>query len=389
MTPEELKKAVEELNRLTVELRAKAEEAEKRGELNGASFKSFEEKINARMSEIDSKLNRAAGVGGSSDEERANAESSLKTKKAFDNLMRKGVSSLSPEEVKLLSVADSAQGGYLVLPEWEMEIIKDLSEISPIRQVARVTSIGSKALEIPKRTGLATAGWVAELDSSATGNSSYGLEEIPAHGLSVETAATRDQLQDSQWNMEAEIRADVVENMDQVEGAGFVTGNGVKKPEGFIFRAGVSGSGVNVITSAGAGVITFDDVIDLIYGVKTQYARNGTVLISRGVLKFVRKLKDSQGRYLWEPSQQAGQPSSIEGKPVVEVPDMAQSVATGSHVIAFGDWNAAYRIVDRMGMDLVRDDVTQASKRLVRFIFNRRVGGQVVQPAAYATLKVL
>ncbi len=156
------------------------------------------------------------------------------------------------------------------------------------------------------------------------------------------------------------------------EGAAFVTGDAVGKPEGLLVNADVAET-----NSGDGGAITADGLIDLFHAVKTAYARNGTWLMNRQTLGEVRKLKDSQGQYLWQPGLQAGVPGAILGAPFVEAPDVPDIAANATPVV-FGDFRRGYLIVDRVQMSVLRDPFTQATSGNVRFIARRRVGGQVV-----------
>ena len=304
---------------------------------------------------------------------------------AFDTYCRKGLEGLDMAERKALTVSNDSTGGYLAPPEYVRELIKDITEISPIRSIARVRSTGSRSIQIPKRTGTFAAQWVAESGNrTETTGWQVGLEELPAHEQYALVDISEQDLEDSVFNLEAEMQSEFSEQFAKAEGTAFVSGNSVGKPEGFM-----TNSNVGSIDSGSNTAITADNLISLVHNIKSDYGRNGTFVFNRSTLAAIRKLKDTAGQYVFQAgmSLQGGVTNTILGQPYVEATDMA-SIAQNAFPVAFGDFRRAYMIVDRVSLAVLRDPFTQATTGNVRYIARRRVGGQVILPEAINKLKV-
>lgn len=285
------------------------------------------------------------------------------------------------DEFKALSVSTDTAGGYLAPVELVREIIKGETEMSAVRTLARVRTTAAKSVQIPKRAGQFAAQWVAEQGTrSETTGLTYGTEEIPTHEVFALIDISNQMLEDSAFNMEQEINSEAIEQFAVAEGAAFVTGNGVGKPQGFM-----TASGVGTTNSGAATTVTADGLLTLKHAIKTAYSRNATFVMNRTTLGSVRKLKNGSGDYLWIPGLAQGRPNTIDGDPYVELPDMPDEGA-GLKPVAYGDFRRAYTWVDRISMEMLRDPYTQATSGNVRFILRKRVGGQVTLSEAIRTL---
>ena len=284
-------------------------------------------------------------------------------------------------EYKALNVGNDTQGGYLAPIEFVREIIKAVTEISPVRSLVRVRQTSGRAIQIPKRTGQFAAQWVSEQGTRAeTTGLAYGTEELPAHEIYALIDISNQMLEDSAFNMEAEISEESSEQFAVAEGAAFVSGNGVGKPQGFL-----SNANVGTTVSGAATAVTGDGFLTLKHAIKTAYANRATWLLNRTTLGSARKLKDGNGQYIWQPGLALGKPNTIDGDPYQEMPDMP-SEGAGTKPVAYGDWRRAYTWVDRIAMEMLRDPYTQATAGNVRFIVRKRVGGQVVLAEAIRTM---
>lgn len=304
---------------------------------------------------------------------------------AFDTYCRKGLEGLDVAERKALTVSNDSTGGYLAPPEYVRELIKDVTEISPIRSIARIRSTGARSIQVPKRTGTFAAEWVAESGTrSETTGYNVGLEELPAHEHYALVDISEQDLEDSVFDLEAEMQSEFAEQFAKAEGAAFVSGNAVGKPEGFMTNSSVAS-----INSGSNTAITADNLITLVHNIKSDYGRNGTFVFNRSTLSAIRKLKDTAGQYVFQAGMtlQGGMVNTILGQPYVEATDMA-SIAQNAFPVAYGDFRRAYMIVDRVSLAVLRDPFTQATTGNVRYIARRRVGGQVVLPEAINKLKV-
>jgi HK97 family phage major capsid protein len=302
-------------------------------------------------------------------------------KKVFDKWLRQGKDSLAPDELKVLTVSNDNTAGYLAPPEYVREIIKGIIEFSPIRSLAKVRSTTNRSVQIPKRTGTFAAQWVAEEGTrSETTGYAVGLEEIPAHELYALVDISEQELEDAVFNLEAEMNSEFVEQFAKAEGNAFVSGNSVGKPQGFLTNASLE----NV--ALGGAALTSDGMISLAHNVKTEYSRNGTFVMNRSTLSAVRKLKDGDGSYIFQPGIYAmGTGSNILGHPIVECTDMP-NVGGGLVPVVFGDFRRGYMVVDRVSLSIMRDPFTQATSGNVRYIARRRVGGQVILPEALSKI---
>ena len=304
---------------------------------------------------------------------------------AFDLYCRKGINHLTDVEKKALTVSNDSTGGYLAPPEYVNELLKTVTEISPIRSVARIRSTGQRSVQVPKRTSTFSAAWVAESGTrSETTGYNVGLEEIPCHEHYAMVDISEQDLEDTVFDLEAEMQSEFAEQFAKAEGAAFVSGNSVGKPEGIMTNGDVGES-----DSGHASTLTADGLITLVHSIKSEYGRNGTFIFNRTTLAAIRKLKDTAGQYVFQTgmSLQAGVPNTVLGSPYIEVTDMPD-VAANAYPIAFGDFRRAYMIVDRVQLAVLRDVYTQATSGNVRYIARRRVGGQIVQAEAIVKQKV-
>ena len=304
-------------------------------------------------------------------------------KAAFDTFLRKGEEVMGPDERKALSVGTDPDGGYVVNPDLSGRIVMKVFETSPMRAYASIQVISSDALEGLFDLNEASSGWVGETDSRAETNTpQLGKWRIPAHELYAKPKATQKLLDDASINMEAWLASKVAEKFARDEANAFVVGNGVNKPRGFLtYSSGTTLPGTierfdTGVNGAFAAAPNGGDVlINALYGLKQQYRANATWFMNRATLKLTRKLKDSDGAYLWSPGIAAGQPASLLGYPVASFEDMPDP-ATDSLSIAVGDMREAYQIVDRLGIRTLRDPYS--AKPYVEFYTTKRVGGDVV-----------
>jgi HK97 family phage major capsid protein len=340
------------------------------------AFEQFKAKSDERFAAIETALRR----GGAALPDRKQ-ELSVEAK-AFDGFMRRGPDSLQDVERKALVIADDTSGGYLAPPEFDTAIIKNLVLFSPIRTAARVASMNSGEIRIPKRTGQPTARWVAERETRTGTQAAYGQATITAREMACYVDVSQELLEDAAVSIETEVGMDLAEEFGRLEGVAFVNGDGVGKPSGFM-----ASSDVATVNSGNANLVTPDGLISILYSLAAWYRNRAVWMMNGTTLGVIRKLKDTTNQYLWQPGLAAGQPETILGRPVVEAPDMPD-IGAGATPIAVGDFNSAYRIYDRTGMSVLRDPYTMATDGLVRFHARRRVGADLVKAEALRKLLI-
>lgn len=300
--------------------------------------------------------------------------------RAFTSYLRRGETGAGVE-MRALSLAGSG-GGYLAPEQFIAEIIRNLVQFSPIRQYARILTISASEARMPKRTGTLTAAWVGETTDRAETAPTYGEVTLTPYEIACYSDISNALLEDSAFSLDAELAFDLAEEFGRIEGAAFVSGDGTGKPAGIFVDADVE-----TVPSGAAATITSDSLIDLYHALPGFYAANAVWGMNRGTIAAVRKLKDADGAYLWTDTLAAGNPPTILGRPVVELPD-APDIAAGAEPILFGDLKQAYLIVDRVSLGVLRDPYSIATKGQTRFHARRRVGGAVVKPEAVKRLTI-
>lgn len=346
------------------------------------------EEAKTAVEDLEVKFNRQ-GLGGIGQKQKVDVN---QWARAVVDAHTKGVVNLTQDqqkalmdvanEYKSLSVSNDTTGGYLAPSEYVREIIKTVTEISPARQLARVRTTGAKSIMLPKRTGQFAAVWVAEQGTRAeTTGLNWGMLEIFTHEMYALIDISEQNLEDSAFNLASEINFEATEQFAVAEGAAFVSGTGIGKPEGFMVNSGVSS-----VNSGSAALITADSLFAAKHTLKTAYTRSANWVLNRTTLGAVRKLKDGNGDYLWQSGLASGKPNTLDGDPYVEVPDMP-SEGANTYPIAYGDFQRAYTLVDRVAMSMLRDPYTQATSGNIRFLFRRRLGGMVTQPEAIVKIK--
>lgn len=317
----------------------------------------------------------------------------IEYREAFNRAIRKSPDDRRPEDVAALNKrkaalikADDTAAGYLVAPsEMLAGIIKDVVEISPIRALATVRTIGGHSLKMVKRTG--TAGAAVRVGEQTartnTGDPAYGMVEIPAPEMFARVEISQQMLEDSGYDLEMELRSEFSEQFALKEGAEFVSGTGVNnQAEGLLTNADVG-----EVVSGAATAITADGLIGLFYTPKTAYVGSSSFIMNRSTIREVRKLKDGEGNYLWTPGIPGAVANTLLGAGYTEVPDMP-SIGAGTYPVMFGDFARAYMIVDRIALQVQVDYTTGADSGLVVFRARRRVGGGVRQAEAVKKLKI-
>lgn len=319
----------------------------------------------------------------------------LQHQAAFEGYVRKGEAhGLRDIEAKALSVGSDPDGGYLVPDETERAVNSALKDISPIRAIAGVRQVSGSVYKKPFAITGADTGWVGEA-AARPQTAAPTLAELtfPTMELYAMPAATQSLLDDSAVNIDQWLAEEVRASFAEQEGTAFVTGDGTNKPKGFLAYATVangswSWGNIGFIATGAAGAFAATDpgdkLIDLAYAVKAGYRANGRFVMSRSTQSVIRKMKDADGTYLWQPSLEAGAPSTLLGYPVAESEDMPD-IAANSLSVAFGDFSRGYLIVDRVGIRVLRDPYS--SKPYVLFYTTKRVGGGVQDFDAIKLLK--
>ena len=350
-----------------------------------------------RIDELSLKSARPLLDGGRRDGSRARVTDAAarEHKSAFDAYVRQGESNaLRALETKAMSVGSNPDGGYLVPAELEHEIGRRLAAISPIRAIASVREISGSVYKKPFMTAGPAAGWVGETDARAqTASPTLDALSFPAMELYAMPAATPTLLDDAAVNIDEWIAAEVELTFAMQEGAAFVNGDGTNKPKGFLSNTLVAESawawgkiGYTLTGVAGAWPASnaSDVLIDTIYALKAGYRQNANWVMNRKTQAAIRKLKDADGNYLWQPPASPGSRAMLMGFPLVEAEDMPD-IGADATPIAFGDFSRGYLVVDRAGVRVLRDPYS--AKPYVLFYTTKRVGGGVQDFDAIKLLK--
>jgi HK97 family phage major capsid protein len=298
---------------------------------------------------------------------------------AWQRYLRGGdESGLARLDTKSLNTGTDEQGGYVAPPELDRMIEARLRAASPMRAIASVRQTSAGVYKKPVGLGAAAA-WAGETEARGeTTAPNLALLEFPAGELYAMPAATQTLLEDSFADIDEWLADEVEAAFSAQESAAFVTGDGVGKPKGLLdytitpeasHQWGQIGSVAGDFAAADPG----DQLIDLIYAPKSQYRANGRFVMNRRTVSAVRKLKDVDGRYLWQPGT-GSEAATLLGYPVTELEDMPD-IATGNAAIAFGDFRRGYLIVDRQGARVLRDPFS--AKPYVLFYTTKRVGGGI------------
>lgn len=369
------KELEEKLNVIT-ELRTKFEE-QQAGILTKADFAVTERKIWDRLDAIDLRLSRPLTF------ELGTKKEYSPEHKAFMSWARKGI--VTPEETKVMKVSDDTAGGYGASPELTDEILKTIIEFSNIRSIARIRTTSKGEVWVRKRAGTFAASHVGETGTkSETTGYKLGLEKVPNHELFADVIISNQELEDSDFNMEQEFALEYGEQFGVTEGTDFVLGNSVNKAEGFLTNAEIIAAKIAGDT---AGDLSVTDILNLYYGAKEAYTKNGTWVMRRATVQKVVLFKDAANHYIWMPSLAVSMPLTILGRPILECPDMP-AVAASAYAVAFGDFRMGYVIVDRKPISILRDPYSQKLSGAVEFTARKRVGGQVVQSEAIKILQI-
>ena len=311
-------------------------------------------------------------------EKRGTATDAYKT--AFWNMVR--AKAMSYEIHNALKIGEDDHGGYLAPDEFERTLVEALEEQNIFRQFAHVITTYSGVRKIPVVASKGTASWIDEEAAFPESDDTFGMLSIGAFKLATTIKVSDELLHDSVFDVASYIARELARRIGAAEEEAFFTGNGIGRPTGILNATGGAETGV---TSAGAN-ISFDDVIDLYYSLRSPYRRNAVFMMNDSTVRALRKLKNGSGDYLWQPSVTAGTPDTILNRPVYTSSYMP-TVASGAKSILFGDMSY-YWIADREGRTFQRLNELYAPTGQVGFLSFERVDGKLILPEAAKVLQM-
>lgn len=338
-----------------------------------------------RQAAIDLELSKATSSAirtnpnGSLGEEKT-GRASNEYKNAFWNNMR---NKSGFDIYNALQVGTDSEGGYLAPDEFEKTLIESLEEQNIFRQLANIITTSSGDRKIPVVSSKGTASWVDEEGIIPESDDSIGQVSIGAYKLATIIKVSEELLNDSVFNLEQYIAKEFARRIGAKEEEAFFIGDGTGKPTG-IFNA--TGGATLGVTAASATAITIDEIMDLFYSLKSPYRKNAIFTMNDATVKAIRKLKDGNGQYIWQPSITAGTPDTILNRPVktsAYVPTLGSTAKT----IAFGDFSY-YWVADRQGRSFQRLNELYAATGQVGFKATQRVDGKLILPEAIKVLQM-
>ena len=339
-----------------------------------------------RQQALDAELNRPvnmpitgkpAAPAGEEKTGRATAE----YRKSFWNVMRSKMP--SPEVMNALQVGTDSEGGYLVPDEFERTLVEALEEQNIFRTLAHVIQTSSGDRKIPVVASKGSASWVDEEGAIPESDDSFGQVSIGAYKLGTMIKVSEELLNDSVFDLEAYISREFARRIGNKEEEAFFTGDGKGKPLGVLAETGGAEVGV---TAAGAAAFTADEIFDLFYSLKAPYRRSAVFVMNDASVKALRKLKDNNGQYLWQPSLTAGAPDTLLNRPVYTSAFMP-ALAAGAKSILFGDLSY-YWVADRQGRSFRRLGELYAPTGQVGFLATQRVDGKLILPEAVKVMQM-
>lgn len=281
----------------------------------------------------------------------------------------------------VLSEGVQADGGYLVPEEFERQIVTGLDEANVVRSLAKVITTSAER-KIPVAATHSAAQWTAENGAYTESDPTFDQKTIDAFKLTDLVKVSIELLQDSAFDLEGYIAGEFARAFGIAEEEAFCVGNGTNQPTG-IFTANGGQLGV---TAANQTSITADELISLVYALKSPYRRNAKFLMNDATIAAIRKLKDGNGVYLWQPSLQAGEPDKLLGYDLYTSPYVPQAAAD-AYTVAFGDFKN-YWIADRSGRTVQRLNELYSTNGQVGFVVTERVDGKVILPEGIKLLKM-
>ena len=321
----------------------------------------------------------AKPMNGGKEKEEKKGRAADDYKKNFWNVMRSKVP--NPAIMNALQEGVDTEGGYLVPDEFEHTLVEALKEENIFRKLAKVIQTSSGERKIPVVSSKGSANWIDEEGPYVDSDDSFGQVTISSFKLGTTIKVSEELINDSVFDLENYISKEFARRIGAREEEAFFTGDGNGKPLGFLAATGGAEVGV---TAASATAITADEIIDLYYSLKTPYRKNAVWILNDATVKAVRKLKDSTGQYLWQPSLTEGTPDKLLGRPVYTSAYMP-TAAAGAKTIAFGDFKY-YWIADRQGRCFRRLNELYAATGQVGFLGSQRVDGKLILPEAVKVL---
>ena len=341
-----------------------------------------------RQEALDAELNRPVNKpltgkpGGRADAdggEDKTGRASDDYRKNFWNAMRSKVP--MPGVTNALQIGTDSEGGYLVPDEYERTLLEALEEENIFRQMAKVIKTSSGDRKIPVVASKGTASWIDEEGAYPESDDSFGQVSIGAYKLGTMIKVSEELLNDSVFDLQSYISREFARRIGAKEEEAFFTGDGKGKPLGVLAAAGGAETGV---TAASATAVTADELMDLYYSLKSPYRKKSVWVLNDSTIKAIRKLKDNNGQYLWQPSLAAGTPDMILGRPIKTSAYMP-AMAAGAKTIAFGDFSY-YWIADRQGRSFKRLNELFAASGQVGFLASQRVDGKMILAEAVKVL---
>lgn len=301
-------------------------------------------------------------------------------KKAFWNIMR--AKNPRYDVVNALQIGTDSEGGYLAPDEFERTLVSALEDENIFRKLAKVIQTSSGDRKIPVVTTHGSASWLDEEELVPESDEAFGQTSIGAFKLGTFIKVSDELLNDSVFDLQSYITSEFARRIGHKEEDAFFVGDAAGKPTGIFHTTGGAQVGV---TTAGSTALTVDEVIDLFYSLKSPYRRNAVFVMNDATVKAIRKLKDGQGQYLWQPAMTAGTPDSILNRPVY-TSAYVPTIAAGAKSIAFGDFRY-YWIADRQGRSFKRLNELFATTGQVGFMATQRVDGKLILPEAIKVLQ--
>ena len=341
-----------------------------------------------RQEALDAELNRPVNKpltgkpGGKADAdggEDKTGRASDDYRKNFWNAMRSKAP--MPNVTNALQVGTDSEGGYLVPDEYERTLVEALEEENIFRQMAKVIKTSSGDRKIPVVASKGTASWIDEEGAYPESDDSFGQVSIGAYKLGTMIKVSEELLNDSVFDLQSYISREFARRIGAKEEEAFFTGDGKGKPLGVLAATGGAETGV---TAASATAVTADELMDLYYSLKSPYRKKSVWVLNDSTIKAIRKLKDNNGQYLWQPSLTAGAPDMILGRPIKTSAYMP-AIAAGAKTIAFGDFSY-YWIADRQGRSFKRLNELFAATGQVGFLASQRVDGKMILAEAVKVL---